>query len=180
MIQELRNSVEKQLEILQNTDVQLLSIHTDFSPWNGAQCLMHMCLATELYLHQIEKKLPQLRPVGSPHKTGFWAAKFIKGLAPTDSGEIKNKMKTLKAFQPDAPRADTTLERLSNDLKTYLSILDACEGKDLRSFRVTTALGPILKFNLGDALLFVHAHNQRHFLQLERILESAKVASAPA
>ena len=36
--------------------------------------------------------------------------------------------------------------------------------------KVTSSLGPIIRFKVGDAFRFPVAHQQRHFLQIERLV----------
>ena len=181
MIQELKKTIEQQraqlLEIGQGRDLQRTP---EGSNWNGAQCIMHMCLATELYLNQIEKKLHLLKPAKGQYKQGFWAKKFTKGLSPDENGKIRNKMKTMKVFEPEDVDSNEAVSRLTEDLDRTLQVLEKLEGKDLRSFKVTSALGPILKFYVGDALRFVNGHNARHFVQLENITREFKLASVPS
>lgn len=181
MIQELKKTIEHQQTQLQEIgDSRDLQRTPEGSNWNGAQCIMHMCLATELYLDQIEKKMHLLKSARGPYKQGFWAKKFIKGLSPDKEGKIRNKMKTMKVFEPDPVESEIAVSRLKNDLDRMLRILDQLEGKDLRSFKVTSALGPILKFYIGDALQFVNGHNARHFVQLETITAGFKVSTVPS
>ncbi len=151
-----------------------------YGGWNVTQCLDHMNRATELYLNQIEGKLEQLRPVSKPYyKASFLAAYAIKSQEPTDTGVIKNKMKTLKAFVPEGElRPYEVLVRFRENLSRFEVLVDLLETKDLRSFKVTTALGPILKFYIGDALRFVHAHNRRHMLQANRILDNTNALTS--
>ncbi len=37
--------------------------------------------------------------------------------------------------------------------------------------KVTSSLGPIIRFKAGDAFRFPVAHQQRHFLQIERLVK---------
>ncbi|MEO5584289.1 MAG: hypothetical protein ABIQ75_02450, partial [Flavobacteriales bacterium] len=38
--------------------------------------------------------------------------------------------------------------------------------------RITSTLGPVLRFKIGDAFRFMIAHQERHFLQIERSLQA--------
>jgi hypothetical protein len=44
----------------------------------------------------------------------------------------------------------------------------------LEGEKVTSTLGPILRFKVGDAFRFPIAHQQRHMLQIERVLEEVR------
>ncbi len=139
--------------------------------WSVLHCFDHMNKATELYLNQIEEKLGKIRIAkNSVYKKTFFAKMFTKQLAPTKEGLIRSKMKTLKPFFPQDNPDQKVIDRFLSNLNRYEHVLGQLENKNLRSFKVTTALGPILKFYLGDALDFVHAHNLRHAQQIKNIL----------
>ena len=89
-------------------------------------------------------------------------------------------MKTLKVFDPGQVDPNIAVTRLKSNLDRMRAIINRCEGKDMRSFKVNTAFGPLLKFHIGDALRFMAAHNSRHFLQLKRILDSVTKTSVPS
>ncbi|ELR72956.1 hypothetical protein C900_00917 [Fulvivirga imtechensis AK7] len=142
--------------------------------WSVAECLEHMNAATELYLDQIEPKMiTHLKPSGTTFfKRGFFASYSTKSLKPSAEGKIKSKMKTMKIFQPISEQnVKSVLDRFVNNQHRVLRVLHDLDGKDLRSFKLTTALGKILKFYVGEALEFAIAHNQRHVLQARRVLE---------
>ena len=167
---ELRNFSESILELPND----LLVKRPNEKQWNLVECFDHMNRATELYLDQVEEKLGQLKPShNGKFKPSWLASMFSKGLAPGKSGQIKYKMKTLKPFVPQSLSNTESLgpiKRFMHNLDRYERILHELAGMDLRSFKVVTALGPILKFNVGDALRFVHAHNRRHVQQSKNIL----------
>ena len=90
-------------------------------------------------------------------------------------GELKSKMKTLKVFVPaDQPDYRQAAARFKKNMGRYEQILKVSEGMNLRSFKVTTALGPILKFYIGDAMKFIQAHNLRHAQQIRNILSAVQ------
>ena len=166
-IKEQRDKLKK----FEQLEKSILYIKPDTGGWNILECIGHMNLATELYLDQIESKIHLLKEERTPYKPTFLANYITSGLGVQKDGKIKFKMKTMKVFDPSVTGSadDNSIERFENNLSRINKILDQLEGKDLRSFKVTTALGPVLKFYVGDAIRFLNAHNERHFLQLERI-----------
>ncbi len=174
MIDSLRNQIEAQREKLiafSTLDDEILNAKPASGGWSMLECVAHMNLATELYLDQIEAKIHLLREGKHPYKPTFLANYFINGLGIQKDGTIKFKMKTMKVFDPSKTTAPdkNSIGRLKDNFNRIEKILVQMQGKDPRSFKVVTALGPILKFYVGDALRFINAHNERHFLQLEEI-----------
>lgn len=140
--------------------------------WCVLECVDHMNKATELYLDQIEPKIGELNPAKKEAFKKTWLAnKFTKMLAPTEDGEIKSKMKTMKVFIPVSEIDNSVIARFVENTERVENIIKQAQNKDLRSFKVTTAVGPILKFYLGDALDFILAHNERHVVQIGNILK---------
>lgn len=158
---------------LQELSFAELTKKKDEKTWCVLECVEHMNKATELYLNQMDKKMHLLKP-DEKHvfKKTWLASKFTNGLAPTPEGEIKNKMKTTKVFRPSGEMTPSTLDQFLNNADRIEKILVQAKNMDLRSFKVTTALGPILKFYLGDALDFILAHNDRHVVQIKTILQN--------
>jgi len=144
----------------------------DAKTWSILECFDHMNKATELYLDQIESKLNEAKPAKSDfYNTGKLAPFFTKGLAPTEDGQIKNKMKTTKVFKPESDNVElAVIQKFLHNQTRMEQIIDHLTDKDLNSFKVTTALGKILRFYVGDALIFIVAHNKRHILQAERLV----------
>lgn len=140
--------------------------------WSVLECVDHMNKATELYLDQIEPKLEKLKPAKKEAFKKTWLAnKFTKMLAPTEDGEIKSKMKTMKVFTPVGEIENSVIARFVENTERVEKIVQRAQNKNLRSFKVTTALGPVLKFYVGDALDFILAHNERHVVQIGNILK---------
>ncbi|UII22421.1 DinB family protein [Fulvivirga ligni] len=140
--------------------------------WSVLDCLHHMNISMEVYLEQIEPKLiPPLDKKKSNFKTSWIAAYFAKGMEPTTDGQLKNKMKTFKKLDPilNEVKSDV-LKQFEQNIKRTLQIIQQIEQKNLRAFKVKTALGPILKFYLGDSIWFYTAHNLRHMHQIQNII----------
>ncbi len=76
----------------------------------------------------------------------------------------------MKVFTPTGQISIAVLDQFIKNTERIDHILGSSRNKDLRSFKVTTALGPILRFYLGDALDFILAHNERHVVQIGNLL----------
>ncbi|UII28191.1 DinB family protein [Fulvivirga maritima] len=139
--------------------------------WSIIDCIEHMNISMEVYLNQIMPRLAtDLKPKNGQYKPGWLAAYFAKGMEPTAEGKIRNKMKTFKKLDPkQVSRNVNELERFIQNIETTIEITEKIKDKNLKSFKVKTALGSWLKFYLGDALWFYTAHNLRHMLQIQNM-----------
>jgi hypothetical protein len=137
-----------------------------------------MNLSTEIYLDQIEKKQSLFVTEKNPYRPTLLAGMLIRNMPPDKSGTIRMKMKTMKKLDPALYKGEidvNQIERFLNNLTRLEKILVAMKGKDTRSFKVNSALGPVLKLYVGDALRFINAHNERHFSQIHRIIQKINV-----
>ncbi len=143
--------------------------------WNALEIFEHMCLSSGIYLRGLERVfderaktlpfIPEFRP-------GLLGDYFTKSMLPKRDGSIKNRMKTMRMFDP--PRnngaSQESIDRFIDLCERFLKLLERARTTDLNRMKVTSSLGPIIRFKAGDAFRFPVAHQQRHFLQLERTL----------
>ncbi len=143
--------------------------------WNVLEVFEHLNLSSGVYVRGLEdvfaRKAMSYRPNPefSPGLLGDW---FTTGLEPKPGGAIKWRMRTMKMFDP-ARNAGASLDSITRfvDLCTRLLVLlEKARTTDLNKLRVTSSLGPLIRFKAGDALRFPIAHQRRHFLQIERLL----------
>lgn len=150
--------------------------------WNALEIFAHMVLSSGLYERGLRKVFAERAhtladaPEFKPGLLGEW---FTSGMRPKPDGRIAWKMKTLKIFDP-ARQQGASLESIDAFIRLctgLLELLEQARHTDLGRMKVVSSLGPVIRFKAGDALRFPVAHQERHFLQLERVLASAKAKS---
>jgi hypothetical protein len=178
MIEELTEVLHTQqarARVIAALPAELLLKRPTPEAWNVLEVFEHLNLSSGVYVRGLEdvftRKAASLRPQNEfvPGLLGDW---FTTGLEPKPGGAIKWRMRTLKMFDP-ARNAGASLDSITRfiDLCTRLMILlEKARTTDLNKLRVTSSLGPLIRFKAGDALRFPIAHQRRHFLQIERIL----------
>ena len=145
--------------------------------WNALEILEHLCLSSGIYVRGLERAFDahaELYSFKERFKPGPLGEYFTKGMMPGPDGTIRNRMKTLRMFDPprNSGASMESIDRFIVLCDRMLSLLHRARSTDLNRMRVTSSLGPIIRFKAGDALRFPVAHQQRHFLQLERVLAS--------
>jgi len=86
-------------------------------------------------------------------------------------GNLKNIKRKFKSARSYNPAIDKTLikgEDVANfeiAQKELLEIIDSASAVNLRKVKVPLSISKIIRFRLGDALLFVTYHNERHMQQ---------------
>lgn len=146
--------------------------------WNVLEVFEHLNLSSGIYLRGLERVFDDRAdrlPFNATFTPGRLGQYFTKGMLPKADGSVGNRMRTLRMFDPARQKgADAaSLDRFIDLCDRFLRLLQRARHTDLNRMRVTSSLGPIIRFKAGDAFRFPIAHQQRHFLQIERLLAAA-------
>lgn len=178
MIDELRTAVCAQCDrtlAVQQLPSERLLYRPAPDAWNVLEVFEHLNLSSGIYVRGLEEvfankaKHLKANPMFSPGLMGNW---FTNGLRPSANGRIRWKMRTIKMFDPALQRGATLqdIEDFVALCNRLLVLLDQARMTDLNRLKVTSSLGPLIRFKAGDALRFPIAHQARHFIQIETIL----------
>lgn len=143
--------------------------------WNAVEIFEHMNLSSGIYVRGLEEVFRKkaadhaFNPVFTPGWLGQYS---VKSMTPRADGSIPMRMKTLGRFEPRKLQgaSSTSIDRFIDLCERLLALLEIAKRTDLNVLRITSSLGPIIRFKAGDAFRFPIAHQVRHFLQLERTL----------
>ncbi len=187
---ELLNQLEKDtrevIETVKNEFVPLNAEQLHWKPsqkeWSIIECLDHINIGVKHYLTEIAKKLDRAGKTdlngNETFKSGPMGNYFVKMMAPTQAGGIKNKMATFKKFTQfdiSAQQPHETIERFMRYQNELLDLLNRSRKVSLQKNRVKSAIGGWLMFRLGDAFRFIIGHNQRHVIQAQKVLQRMDV-----
>ena len=81
---------------------------------------------------------------------------------------IKRKFKSARSYNPAIDKSLIKGEDVANfelAQKELLEIFETAKNVNLRKVKVPVSISKIIRFRLGDALLFVTYHNERHLQQ---------------
>ena len=183
ILQELKEHIASQKKQVEEAfyyqSEEQLTAKPSKNSWSASQCFEHLNLCNEHYIREIKKALPQLKPTTKDlkFKSGFIGAYMIKSMRPVE-GIIKNKMKTFTKVKPLAEREKGAIVKAQPlftdfyaDLDEFNKIVSDIEGKDIQSAKVNSLIGNLVRFKVGDALVFMIAHNERHILQATQALK---------
>ena len=109
----------------------------------------------------------------STYSPGRFGALSTKAMQPGSDGTISWRMKTMGMFEPRTAitKGWTALDEFEKMLRGMLQLLNEAKEKGIEGEKITSTLGPILRFKAGDAFAFPIAHQERHWLQIERTLK---------
>lgn len=162
-------------ESLKQLTPQQLNYKPDAKSWSVIEIVEHLNIFGRHYLPLAEKGIAKSKGGNnkSTFSSGFMGEKLTNTMKPKPNGEIPSPMGTLKKFDPAKQNLPTknTLDEFIQQQHTLLKLLKTAHQQDLEGVRVTSTLGPIIRFKLGDTYRFMIAHIQRHLLQIEKRLK---------
>ena len=93
--------------------------------------------------------------------------KFItKGVDPLN----QRKTKTFRPFYPDSSNIEKNiLEKFIETSKELNSLVEKMKHLDLRKIKLSSPVNFLIRMNLGDPLIFIPKHDERHLNQAESV-----------
>src|SRR5688572_10976959 len=136
--------------------------------WSLLECLEHLNRYSEYYNPALEKAIANNQMVNArPEITLTWLGKkSVEMIAPANT----KKHKTIKKMNTQGSILDVSVvETFLKNQQQFLQLLEQAGKTDLSKIAVPVEFFRLLKMNIGETLLFMVLHQQRHFLQLQRI-----------
>lgn len=106
--------------------------------------------------------------VSSPLGRSAW-----KSMKLGRANNVKRKFKAPKSYNPTIDNSlikGDEVSRFEKNQNELLSILDLSKTVNLRKVKVPISISRIVRLRLGDALMFVVYHNERHIQQALNII----------
>lgn len=171
---ELRQQLQRCAQ-LRELPLERLHQRPDPKRWSVMEVLQHMNLSSGHYHRHLERLYAnennglRFRTTFTP---GRWGDYSTTAMDPKTDGTINWRMKTMGMFEPR--NVATTGWQALDDFEAmchgFIGLLERARTRGLEGEKVTSTLGPILRFKAGDAFRFPIAHQRRHWLQIERAL----------
>lgn len=183
LLGELTNDVHNLIaaaEHLKGSDKGKLIYQIDKKQWSIVQILEHLNAYGRYYLPLIEKELTSgtSRAKDAWFTSGYWGEMFVKKMKPTNVYQVKNKMKTSKAFSfPNNLNVDTVLTEYLEQKQKLLQLLELSKSADLDGVRIPITSSKFIRLKLGDVLRFLIAHEQRHMIQARNTLKGTGIST---
>ena len=182
LLNELQEDVRKIKaagEHLSSADPRKLIYQTHPEKWSVVQVLEHMNAYGRYYLPAIDKAIAFKSAEPSVwFNSGFLGNYFTKSMKPTNVYEVKNKMKTMKAYTfPNSLNVETVVKEFLGQQDRLIQLMEVARGRDLNSIRIPITISKMVKLKLGDVFRFLVAHEQRHMIQARNTLHQTGVAT---
>jgi hypothetical protein len=172
----LLNQVES---IASHTPTELLETSDGPNRWNTLQVLEHLNTYYRYYIPVLDLAMDKSNlPAAAHFQPGWLGGYFTKSMLPKE-GQVKNKMKAMKGHSPSPELdRDKVLKEFLQWQRRLILLLEKARQKDLGSIRVPISIASFIRLKLGDVFLFISAHNQRHWVQIENLLGRLPVTLA--
>ncbi len=139
--------------------------------WSINETLAHLNEYAKFYhvtlLRRIEKTrftTPRINFISSPLGLAAWQSMKLG-----NAKNIKRKFKSPKLYNPTFEVSLLTGNEVTDFEKgqiELLEIIDKAEKVSLRKVKIPISISKIIRFRLGDALMYVVYHNERHVQQV--------------
>jgi hypothetical protein len=131
------------------------------------------------YLPAIEKAMVHIpKEVNAWFVPGFFGNYFTKMMMPKNVYEIKNKMKTPKAYRPGrGVNVEGVFKEFFDHQNKLLQLLETARKRNLEQVRVPISISKLIRLKLGDTFRFLIAHEQRHMIQARNAIKATGVAT---
>ena len=147
--------------------------------WSINEIFAHMNDYSKFYhstfVERIEKtrfRDPNSIFMPSPLGRSAW-----KSMKLGNAKNVKRKFKSPKANNPSLDISLLTGNEVSDFEKgqiELLNIIDEATKVNLRKVKVPISISKLIRFRLGDALMYVVFHNERHVQQVLNVIEHPK------
>jgi len=181
VLSEVRTITERNIQVLKQRINGLSDKQLQWKPnesaWNIMEITAHLNeyarFYHEAFLRRIEKtrfREPRENFVSSPLGRSAWMSMKLG-----NAKNVKRKFNSPKSYNPTiAPelvKADG-LETLVKGQRELLQILELAATVNIRKVKVPISISKIIRLRLGDGLLFVAYHNERHVQQALNLMKS--------
>lgn len=175
LIQTVNDITRNNLDVIQKKVNKLSENQLTWIPnpgvWSVQQVLAHLNEYGRYYHPMLLKKIENTRFlstkeafVSSPLGRSAW-----KSMKLGKARNIKRKFKAPKGYNPTIDKEivhGNEVNEFMHQQQELLTITEKAQNVSLRRVKVPISISKIIRLRLGDALLFITYHNERHVQQI--------------
>ncbi len=179
LIANLKGITQENLSFVQKKCVHLgeqqMIWRSSSTSWSIQEVLSHLNSYSEYYNKLILSKIRRKKHknakeqfISSPLGRSAWRSMKL-GRA----NNIKRKFQATKNYNPTTNPDlldEHSVENFIHSQEEMLTILDKAKEVNLKKIKIPMSISKIIRLRLGDALMFVIYHNERHIQQIKNIL----------
>lgn len=162
-------------KLVGNLNEDQLKWRPDQGFWNISEVLSHLNEYSRYYQPTFKKKISSTRFtstkeafLSSPLGRSAW-----KSMKLGNAKNIKRKFKAQKGYNPSIDSSLLTGREFEDFIKHQTdlqSIIELAQTVNMKRVKIPISISKIVRLRLGDALLFVVYHNERHVQQIANLV----------
>lgn len=143
-----------------------------FGGWSLAQVMEHLNVYCRHYLPLIDQAIQEERGSIGNYHSGWLGEYFTELMQPLPDGTLSKKMQAPAKAQPvQALNAVAVKTEFRLHQEKLMLLLQNAHFANWQKQRIPTSLSKWISLRLGDTLRFFVAHEYRHLLQMQHILQ---------
>lgn len=132
--------------------------------WSIAQCLDHLNSYGDHYLPKIADAIKAALADQNSLFVSSWLGKYFTGMM--DPDKSSRKYKAARIHQPAVnPDPAAVVSEFIAQQEELIAMLHQCRSINLNAVKIPISINRFIKLNLGDVLIFMITHNERHMRQ---------------
>jgi hypothetical protein len=147
--------------------------------WSIAECLLHLNIVADRYVHVLEKTLADARTRGLVGQGPFAHGRLGKWILANTEPAPKRRYKAPRTFRPTDGQPITAVLPTFKHLQDQLALrLEQANGLDLARVKAPALELRPFRFNLQLTFAWIAAHERRHLWQARQVRSHAAFPAA--
>jgi hypothetical protein len=176
VIEDFKKRTKSNLERVKSNFSSLSENQFNWKPstdvWSVGECINHLIVTNELYKVKIENlstSAPGNTETDYTYSMSFMGKMIAKGVDPAN---VK-KAKTFKVFSPKKSSFQkSVVESYIASSDKLIDLVSRMRNFDLKKLRLSSPVSALIRLNLGDPLIIIPKHDERHIIQAERLIKT--------
>jgi hypothetical protein len=176
LIENCNKALNNNLKRLDTTFSSLSTNQINWKPatdiWSVGECFKHIEITNELYIKKISELVTS--NVSNMNEDFKYNQSFMgKMITKAVSPKNPKKVKTFKVFTPSKSSFEkSVIEDYVLVVKKLIEMVKRLDGINLKKIKFSSPVNKYMRLNLGDPLIFIPKHDERHLNQAERIMNN--------
>jgi hypothetical protein len=178
IIEDCLQRTETNVERVKSTYSSLSESQFNWKPsaevWSVGECINHLIVTNELYLVKIEKLITLVTEnteTDFPYSQSYMGKLIAKGVDPANV----RKTKTFKVFLSEKSKVGkSVIEKYAASSEKLIGLVSKMQNLDLKKIKLSSPVNMLIRLNLGDPLIIIPMHDERHINQAERLMRLEK------
>ena len=163
-------NIERALKTFSHLSEKQFNWKQNPETWSVGECISHLVNSNRLYLSKIESILSSNSSTQAKdfsYKQSFIGKMIARGIDPVNI----RKTKTFKVFYPDASEISRSIIKdYTGSSEEFIELVNKLHQIDLKKVKLSSPVNKLLRMNLGDPLIIIPMHDERHLNQAERVM----------